>query len=162
MPLPKILDDQIKDQPMLVEIQIRENGSRRVLHHCQGPSRTRQEFSDEADINNVMDRYIQTGQFSHVAKALPFYADATLVNDYYSSKEAADRTMEAFMQLPAKARNKFDNDPGKLINFLKNPENEKEAIAMGLLEPQPQPNPPPMQPAAPVAAEPVSAPAPVA
>ena len=38
----------------------------------------------------------------------------------------------AFDQLPSEVRNKFHNDPAKLIGFLKDEKNNEEAYALGL------------------------------
>jgi phage internal scaffolding protein len=44
-----------------------------------------------------------------------------------------------FMELPAKVRKEFDNDPGAFLAFLENPNNYDRAIELGLIERQPAP-----------------------
>jgi len=51
-----------------------------------------------------------------------------------------------FMDLPAKIRQRFNNNPAELIAFLQSPSNVDEAVELGLMEkiskPEPKPEPP--------------------
>lgn len=128
---------------MRKEVIVRENGSRRVIQHVEGESATRQEFKKETDINVIMKRAQKTGQITHVSGRMPFYGDATQITDYKSALDAIYQANETFMSLPSTLRNKFENDPAKLIAFLQDDKNRETAIEWGLIE---KPKTPPSNP----------------
>lgn len=99
----------------------------------------------ECDINNIIKKFNQTGQVHHLAEALPFYGDVTEIKDLRSALEVARQAEENFMQMPSSIREKFNNDPGQLIDFLNDGRNYKQALELGLIErtePEVQPQPP--------------------
>lgn len=110
----------------------RKNGSRRVQFICKGESKTRQSQKEESEISNIINKYKQTGVFTHVASMLPQFGDASEVEDYKSAVDAVHRANEAFLELSSELRTKFKNDPGQLIAYLADPKNDKEAISLGL------------------------------
>jgi len=75
-----------------------------------------QQFQEEVDINTIVRRFGITG-------ALPFgpgsamYGDFTGITDFESAMELVKSTQERFMALPAELREKFGNNPGKLVKF---------------------------------------------
>ena len=48
-------------------------------------SRTKQAFKDECDVNLIADRWIRTGQISHVNNAQGVFANFDDVDDYHTS-----------------------------------------------------------------------------
>lgn len=56
-------------------IEIRENGSKRVVTINEEPSKTDQSFAKQVNINNIMARYIKTGQLTHLRNQQGVYAD---------------------------------------------------------------------------------------
>jgi phage internal scaffolding protein len=96
-----------------------------------GESKTQQHFKNEVNINQIMKRY-QNGQIPefHSAK----YGDFSNVPDYQSALNLVIEANEKFLEMPSSIRNKFNNNPALLINFLNNPENEEEARKLGLLK----------------------------
>lgn len=50
------------------------------------------------------------------------------------------------MTLPPEIRTRFDNDPGKLIDFVADPDNRQEAQELGIVNPAPEPAKPPEVP----------------
>lgn len=99
------------------------------------PSRTRQEFAEECDINNLMEKFEATGVVSHVNQRQPMYLD--LGDGVLPLQEALDTVRaatDAFMTLPARARAEFDNDPVKFVEFAQNPENMPRLVEWGLAE----------------------------
>lgn len=130
---------------MKQEISKRKDGSIQVLHFCEGESMTRPSFQEECDINNIIKKFNQTGQVHHLAEGLPFYGDVTEIKDLRTALEVARQAEENFMQMPSSLREKFNNDPGLLIDFLNDGRNYKEALELGLIErtePEVQPQPP--------------------
>ncbi|QXP08032.1 MAG: internal scaffolding protein [Arizlama microvirus] len=105
-------------------------------------SLTNQSDLPNTDINNIMARFEKTGLVPGTDRP-PMYGDFTEVKDFHTQLSAIRRVEEAFLLLPAKVRNRFQNNPQDLINFLEDSKNDKEAVALGLKEapPPPPPNP---------------------
>lgn len=117
-------------------------------------SKTRQQYKADADINNIMAKYIKTGMLSHVNRYNGQYADVTGLGDYQESMNMIRTAQDMFMTLPAKVRSRFNNDPGEFLAFVDNPDNRDELVALGLArKPAPESGAPPSgAPAAPVPA----------
>jgi phage internal scaffolding protein len=96
------------------------------------PSRTKQSFRDECDINNILRQFNVTGQLP-VNGFQPQYGDFSGVTDYQSALNAVMAAQDSFLQLPAKVRAKFDNDPALFVQFASDEANKDEMKALGLL-----------------------------
>lgn len=110
--------------------------------------RTRQEFKDECDINNVIKHYKQTGQITHIA-ARAQQGTYTDLPDPVDFQDAINLVMEAenaFASLPAKVRDRFGNDPERFLDFMSKPENQDEMISLGLAKDTRPLKPPPSTP----------------
>lgn len=121
------------------EIEIRPNGSRRVRTINIEPTMTDPQWADECDVNHIMKKYQATGTINHVRETMGKYADLTSVGDYQEMLDQVLYAKEAFMELPAQVRYKFENDPGKLLGFLQDPKNYDEAQKLGLVEKRKEP-----------------------
>lgn len=97
-----------------------------------GPSRTKQSFRDECDINNILRQFNVTGQLP-VGSVQPQYGDFSGITDYQSALNAVMAAQDSFLQLPAKVRAKFDNDPALFVEFASDEANKDEMKALGLL-----------------------------
>lgn len=97
------------------------------------PSMTKQEFKDEVNVNSIMRKYFATGALPNINESRAFFGDVSGVGDYRESLELVRNANESFMNLPSKIRNRFDNDPGKLLDFLDTPSNKKEAEELGII-----------------------------
>lgn len=101
-------------------------------------SLTKQEFAKECDINNIvkafqphtmqalLQQYAMQGRFEDLPEPIDF-------------QTALDIQMEAeraFMDLPAKVRDRFGQDPSQFLTFMHDPKNEAEARELGLLKPE--------------------------
>lgn len=95
-------------------------------------SLTNQSDLEGSNINNIMARYEKTGFVPGTDRA-PQYGDFSEVGDYHSLQIKIKNAERAFEQLPASVRARFDNDPGKLVNFVADPANLKEVVKLGLL-----------------------------
>lgn len=106
-------------------------------------SRTRQEFSDECDINNIMKKYKTTGMLTHMNKGQPSYYDFT---DTPADLQAAMNMMleadQAFMRLPAQTRLSLGNDPVEFVKFAADADNIDQMREWGLAPPKPVETPP--------------------
>jgi phage internal scaffolding protein len=96
------------------------------------PSRTKQSFRDECDINNILRQFNVTGQLP-VGSVQPQYGDFSGITDYQSALNAVMAAQDSFLQLPAKVRAKFDNDPALFVEFASDEANKDEMKALGLL-----------------------------
>lgn len=104
------------------------------------PSLTQQQFKDECDINNIINRFAKTGEFLHLTSKVGQYADFSGITDYHFMLNQVLDAQSAFDSLPATLRQRFSNDPGELIQFLQNPNNTEEAIKLGLVNQTQQTN----------------------
>lgn len=95
------------------------------------PGLTEQSHKDSADINFIMKRYEQTGLISG-AKIPPQFGDFSGVDDYHSALNKVLEAESTFMELSAQVRKRFDNDPGKFMEFVEDPANAKELVDLGL------------------------------
>jgi len=119
-----------------------------------GPSLARQEFKEESDINNIVGQYEKHGILPEVRNAMPVYADFTdeAFRDFQRAQNIVVGARELFEALPAKTRERFNNDPAALFEFVQDPENLPEAFKLGLLREDWKPATAP--PATPPAGEP--------
>lgn len=101
-------------------------------------SLTKQSFRDECDVNNIMARFEATGNISHLAMGTPRYGDFSDCLDYQTSLNRLQEAQESFMALPAPLRARFQNDPGRLLDFLNDPQNRSEAVSLGLIDSSPE------------------------
>lgn len=106
---------------------------------CKDPSMAQQQFLEESDINTIVERFQLNGEMP-ASVVVPQYGDYTQVTDFQSAMNAVLEAQAGFMQLPAKVRSRFDNDPQKLLEFLADDSNAVEARVLGLLKPLPVPD----------------------
>lgn len=99
---------------------------------CDDPSLTEQSHAQEADINFIVKRCIQTQQLPPQAGP-EHYGDFGSGMDYHTALNMLRSSQEAFNNLPAEVRSRFDNDPGKLLDFVHNDENYEEAVKLGIV-----------------------------
>lgn len=117
--------------------------------------RTKQQFKDECDINNIMARYQQTGLIEFVQKHQPRYQDCTGA-DYQSAMQTIANANSMFQAMPSELRSEFNNSPAEFVDFCSNPENRPRLKEMGLLAPETTIGPLPTIPAAATQPNPVS------
>lgn len=110
---------------------------------CPEPTRTQQHTRDETDINLIVKRYQSTGILPQSALA-PLYGDFETV-DFHDAQNRLIAARQAFLRIPAEIRSRFDNDPGKFVEFASNPENHDELVRLKLRDPPPS-NKPPYEP----------------
>lgn len=123
--------------------------------------RTKQSELAASDINNIIKSFTQSGQFNRLFENANrgVYVDLPQSLDYQEAQNLRIQAENAFMSLPAKVRERFNNLPHEFLAFMENPANRDEARELGLLRPEaasPPPGGPPKEPppAAAAAAEP--------
>lgn len=121
---------------------------KRVQTIIEGTSRTKQAHKDECDINNILRKYQKTGMISHVNKIKGKYGDFSNITNYQDAYLAIEQAHENFMGLPASIREKFQNDPSQLLEFVQDSKNYDEAVKIGIIEKKAQIEPEIKNPAA--------------
>lgn len=120
-----------------MEIRSRYNAGVREGWKSSVPSMTQQQFKDEADINYIVSMYDSSGVMptfhgdGHPAQ--PVFGDFASLPD--NAQEMYNRMIEAknnFDNLPLEVRKRFNYDPAAFLDFVDNPENLDELVAMGL------------------------------
>lgn len=104
----------------------------RPVKEFRRPSRTKQAFRDECDINNIMRRYEKDGLIAHVARVNGSYGDFTDPPSYQEALNKVISAQDMFMTLPAKLRFRFGNDPQQFLAFVQDEANAEEMYALGL------------------------------
>lgn len=101
------------------------------------PSRTKQSFAEECDVNNIMARYATFGVIDHVNTAVPMSGDFTMAPaDYQQAMDIIMNAEENFAALPSDVRKRFDNNPMNLLEFIQEPEkNYEEGVKLGIFKP---------------------------
>jgi phage internal scaffolding protein len=108
---------------------------------CLDDSLTQQQFRDESDINNIVDRFMKTGHLPDPV-SMPQYVDYEGVFDFQSAMNVVRQADENFMRMDAKVRSRFHNSPQEFLEFFADPANVEEAVRLGLAVPQPKESPP--------------------
>lgn len=114
------------------------------LDFSDSPSRAQQHFRDECDINFLVNTFARTG----IPPAPPAPPMATFeeVFDFQTAMNAVVSARESFAGLSSTIRSRFDNDPGKFLNFVHDPDNRDEAVKLGIVVNPPPPVAPEPQP----------------
>jgi phage internal scaffolding protein len=105
----------------------------KVQIECEYPGKTIQSMKDSTDVNRIVDRFTKTGVLQHVNKIQGIFGD---VSEIGAMQDVIKRQMEAeaaFLQLPAKVRAKFENEPENLLLWISDEDNYKEAVSLGLM-----------------------------
>jgi hypothetical protein len=111
---------------MKKEIYTRSNGSIGVRYSSTQPSSTNVNFQDEVDVNNIIDRFLSTGQLTHVSSQPMEYVDHTNApTDLLSAKSFIQQQTEIYSSLNKKTKNKFPTLES-FLEFAENPENQEE------------------------------------
>jgi len=126
---------------MTKEERVALNGGLDYATTNNEPTMTQVADASETNINVIMAKYQRTGQIPKVL-AQPLFGDFTEAPDYRTAVEAVNAAHEAFMEVPAKIRAQFGNDPSEFIKFCSDPANKDQLDKMGLTQP---PAPPTME-----------------
>lgn len=94
-------------------------------------SKTKQSFRNEVNINTIMAK-AKKGAMVPITNKEAFFGDFTSAVDFATAQNRLIAAQEAFLRLPSAVRKRFENDPGKLLDFLTKEENEAEAVKLGL------------------------------
>lgn len=100
------------------------------------PSETKQSMKSECDVNDLIKKYpnmldnglsmLQSGQFAG-------FDDLSLLpGDLQDAMDLIEEANSRFMELPSRVRDRFDNNPEQLLEFLSKSENLEESYSLGL------------------------------
>lgn len=103
-----------------------------ALDFSKTKSRTKQSFRDEANINNIMHKYVKTGIMPS-GNRKPMYGDFSSGEEFQSIMDRVVAAELDFSALPSDIRDRFGNKATNLLDFLADPANEQEAQELGLL-----------------------------
>lgn len=91
----------------------------------------------DADINEIIARFNKSGALPPSLRGNPFYGDVSEFGDLQDSYMKIQEAERLFMSYPADVRERFDNNPVEMIDFLSDDANRDEAIKLGLVVPRP-------------------------
>ncbi len=107
------------------------NNRKRVQVHFQNPSLTKQYFKDECDINNIVNKFQETGNIPLQNNMDPQYGDAPDL-DLKTALDLVHNLNAEFNDLNLDIQEKFGHDPKKYAQFLSNYEISPESFDSGL------------------------------
>lgn len=100
------------------------------------PSRTKQSFKAECDVNVIMKRFKKTAGVDFLNRYQGYltgeFGDFSEVVDYRTALEQVARAESVFGALPAALRSRFENDPAQFLDFVQDPANANELVSLGL------------------------------
>lgn len=102
------------------------------------PSKAKQSFLKDADINNIMRKYINTGVLvadDGTPRRSPLWGDFATGADYQTICNNLIQLKADFLNLKSETRELFNNNPSELLDFMADPSNAAECVELGLLPP---------------------------
>lgn len=116
-------------------IQKRANGSiRQAISFVGLKKRTRDEFKKDVDINSILKKYIKSGEIDPaIINQGGTFMDVSDIGDFTAVTQRLEAVKAEFMKLKPEVRAKFENDPAKLLSFVKDEKNLDECISLGIL-----------------------------
>lgn len=85
---------------------------------------------NDCDINTIIKRY-NAGDRSSVREGA-YFGDVSEIGDFAKALETVQKARSEFEKVPSEIRAVFGNDPAVMIEWLKNPANDEEAVKYGL------------------------------
>lgn len=107
---------------------------KRVQVDCSEGGRTHVSFKDECDINRIMARHRKTGLVRQRTER-PQYGDFSNVGDYQEAMNTVLNAENMFAELGSDVRQRFHNNPQEFLDFCDNPDNQDEAVELGIAAP---------------------------
>lgn len=114
-------------------ISKRENGTRRVQVKLSDESQVEQSHAGAVNINTIVKKYHDTGHLPDLEKEGVF-GDFSNSPDFHAAQNMVIEAKSKFQELPARIRERFANDPGRLLDFVGDPANLEEGIELGLMQ----------------------------
>lgn len=102
---------------------------------CTDETLAVQDQRDECDINTIVERFNVTGEVPTNVRQ-PLSMDFIEAIDFHTAQNALIEAQQSFMQMDAKTRARFNNDPGEFIAFFEDEANREEGERLGLINPR--------------------------
>lgn len=96
-------------------------------------SLTVQADAEQADINYIVKQFGLTGMLPYGRQAVTDVDFTDMPTDYHTALNLIHEADSYFMQFPADARSRFDNDAGKFLSFINDSANYEEAVSLGFI-----------------------------
>lgn len=99
------------------------------------PSMTQQHFKDETMIDNILQKYAETGFLTDpFSPKRPIqFGDFSDVTDFQTAQNAVARATEYFESLPSRVRLSFNNSPSEFLQALNDPEQRSKLEELGFI-----------------------------
>ncbi|QKI28920.1 VP3 [Kummerowia striata gokushovirus] len=94
--------------------------------------------AEDSDINIIMKKYAHTGTLP-IQQMQALLGDFSEIEDFRQAQERIREANDAFSQVPADLRKRFDNDPQKFIDFVLDDKNLDETVKLGYRMAPPKP-----------------------
>lgn len=107
-----------------------------------GPSLAVQSDKDRTDIRTIVARSLR-GKSVVVNVREGFYADISNAPSYMEALGVVAQANALFASLPSAVRDRFANDPQRMLAFMDDDANKDESIRLGLRPKEAVPPPPP-------------------
>lgn len=98
-----------------------------------GVSRTKQSQEPATNINNIVAKYMKTGQLTHISETLGQYRDVSGLPDLHEAMNLVAAAQSSFNELPAAIRKRVGHDVANFLPFIDDPANLEECVELGLL-----------------------------
>ena len=102
------------------------------------PSMTQQHFKDETMIDNILQKYAETGFLTDpFSPKRPIqFGDFSDVTDFQTAQNSVARATEYFESLPSHIRASFSNSPAEFLRALNDPEQRSKLEELGFVAPE--------------------------
>lgn len=97
-------------------------------------SKIQQDTAEQADINYILKQFNVTGEINSENRGTPMYGDYSNVGDYNTALNRVTSAERLFAELPARMRERFENNPAKLLSYVSDPKNLDACIDLGLIQ----------------------------
>lgn len=98
------------------------------------PSLTWQHCKDECDIMHIVKKPNLGINPFNVPDRKPLQGDFSTALDFQSAQNLIVQAKEQFASMPSSIRDRFGNDPAKMLSFVEDPKNLDECIRLGIYE----------------------------
>ena len=106
----------------------------RVTHPSGGESMTKQSMAASTDVNLILEKWHKHGAaVAHVNRSQAMWGDFSSGVDYQAALNSISEAQRDFEALPAHVRAHVDNDPGKFLELVFDPERREELERLGLV-----------------------------
>lgn len=100
-------------------------------------SRTEQAHKGDCDIDQIMARARNGQSPDYMRENAGVFDEAATPIEYLDALLVTVRANTLFEEQPSHIRNRFQNDPSKFLEFVKNPANREEMVQLKMLKPTP-------------------------